>query len=255
MRTQMPLIVGGFALLLLGSALAASADGMPAKPPDPYAYAPESVGEYDWSGIYVGGGIGGATAKWNWAFIAPFENVQNHGTGWMGGAQVGIQKQWDWKLLGVEVSYAWPDLDTTSGSAAVPGASRSAELSSLLTVAARVGVTWQNILAYVKGGYANADITFRSHDVGSGLLLTSSSGRGDGWVAGLGLEYGLHRYITLGVEYDYLRLNSGSRDQVPTGFGVAGSRAEGSVDAQAVMARVNFLFAPHSEPPPMPPIK
>jgi outer membrane immunogenic protein len=255
MRTHMPLIVEGFALLLLGSALAASADGLPAKPPDPYAYAPEGLGEYDWSGIFVGGSLGGATAEWNWAFITPFENVQNHRTGWMGGAQIGIQKQWDWKLLGVEVSYAWPDLDATSGSVAVPGTSRSAELSNLLTVTGRVGVTWQYILAYVKGGYASADIAFRSHDVATGLLLTSSSARGDGWVAGLGLEYGLHRYITVGVEYDYVRLNSGTRDQIPTGLGVAGSRAEGSIDAQAVMARVNLLFTAHSEPPSMPPIK
>jgi len=251
MRTQMPLSVVGFALLHLWPAAAAFADGLPARPPDPYAYAPEVVGDYDWSGVYLGGRVGGAWAAWKWEFINPTETIDNHPTGWMGGGQVGIQKQWDSLLLGVEVSYAWPDLGTTSGSAVLAGASRSADISNLLMVVGRGGVSWQNILAYTKAGYASADIAFRSRDAATGLLATSSSAREQGWVAGLGIEYAIYPHIVIGAEYDYIRINAGAREQIPTAIGIAGSRADGAVDAQAVMARLNFLFAPWFGPPPI----
>src|ERR1700730_2646370 len=116
MRTQ-ALIVEGFALLLLVSTIPAAADGPVRSTPDPYAYTPgPTAGEYDWSGIYVGGHVRGASAAWDWDFTNPTERIESHHTGVVGGAQAGIQKQWNSKLLGIEVSYTWSDLGTTSGS-------------------------------------------------------------------------------------------------------------------------------------------
>jgi outer membrane immunogenic protein len=241
MRTQTPLIVGGFALLLCLSTIPAAADGSAQSTPDPYAYTPAPLAvEYDWSGIYIGGHVGGASASWNWDFSNPAERIQNHHTGVFGGGQIGIQKQWNSKLLGVEVSYTSPDVGATSGSAVAAG-TRSSDLSDLLMVTGRVGIAYDNILAYVKGGYATADIAFRSANA-TGLLTTSSSAREDGWVAGLGLEYGIRHNINVGVEYDFVRFNAGTRNQIATPIGIPGSQANGSVDVQAVTARLNFKF-------------
>ena len=58
----------------------------------------------------------------------------------------------------------------------------------------------------------------------------SSSAREQGWVAGLGIDYGLTPHISIGVEYDYVHFNIGTRDQVPTAVGPAGSQANGGID-------------------------
>jgi outer membrane immunogenic protein len=134
--------------LVLAGATAA-ADG-PAKgpPSDPYAYEPQYIAtDYNWSGIYVGGHAGGATASWDWTFTNPTEGFSQSQTSFAGGAQIGAQKQWGHAVLGVEVSYTWSDLCTSSASAAAPGESRSSKLNNLLMVTGRVGATYENMLA------------------------------------------------------------------------------------------------------------
>ena len=235
MRTQAPRIVEGFALLLVAT-LPAAADGPP--PADPYRYLPPPVFEYDWSGIYIGSHVGAATAAWA-RQLNPLEQISQHAYSAAGGVQLGVQKQWNSLLLGAEVSYTWADLGVSSNSAIVPGVSRIHDLNELLMLAGRVGVTWQSYLAYAKVGYAGADIGFRSTAAGS--LLTSSSAWEQGWLVGLGGEYGIRPDITIGVEYDYIHLNVGAREQTATPIGVVGS---GTVEVQSVLARVNYKFAP-----------
>ena len=243
MRTRV--VLHGVALLLLGSTLEAVADGGVLGPPDPYAYTPPPIVgqyDYDWSGTYIGGRRGGATAAWGWNSFQPTEHIGHHANGLLGGVQAGMQKQWNTLLLGVEVSYTAPGLGTTSPSALVPGSRRTADLSNLLMVAGRGGVTWQNILAYFDVGYASADVDFRSSDPVTGLVATSLSKRGEGWVTGLGIEYGIRPNITLGVEYDFIHIDAGPRVQIPSAVGILGSQADSGVDVQAVMARLNYKF-------------
>jgi outer membrane immunogenic protein len=152
MRAHTRVVLLGSALLLVGSTLEAAADGVPQGTPDAYAYTPPpTAAVYDWSGIYVGANFGVSTAAWDWNISERPEEIKSHGTGLLGGVQTGIQKQWDWTLLGLEVSYSWLNAGASSPSALIPGASRSAELSNLLMVTGRAGATWQNILAYFKG--------------------------------------------------------------------------------------------------------
>jgi outer membrane immunogenic protein len=241
MRTQAPHIVEGFALLFLASTLPAAADGP--VPADPYRYSPPPVAdEYNWSGIYLGAHVGGGTAAWDWQINNPLERVLHHGESAEVGAQFGVQKQWHSLLLGAEASYTWGDLGASTNSAVLPGVTRSSDLSNLLILAGRFGVTWQDLLAYTKVGYASAEIAFRTTTTGG--LLSSSSAWEPGWVAGLGIEYALRPDITLGVEYDYIHLDTGVRDQFATPIGIVGGRVSGSVEVQSVVARLNFKFVP-----------
>ena len=241
MRTQAPHIVEGFALLLLASTLPAAADG-PA-PADPYRYSPPPVaGEYNWSGIYFGGQVGGGTAAWDWQINNPLERVLHHGESAEVGAQLGVQKQWHSLLIGAEASYTWGDLGASTNSAVLPGVTRSSDLNNLLILAGRFGVTWENLLAYAKVGYASAEITLRTSATGG--LLSSSSAWEPGWVAGLGIEYALRPDITIGVEYDYIHLDAGVGNQIATLIGIIGGRVSGGVEVQSVLARLNFKFVP-----------
>ena len=149
-----------------------------------------------------------------------------------GGAQIGLQKQWDWIVVGAEVSYTWADLKGSKPSELVVGTSLTSEANNLLLVTARLGFAWQHVLAYVKGGYASVDVAFSS-------LGASASKRADGSVAGLGLEFGLTPHITIGAEYDWLKVNAAAPGALDAG-----------VDIQTLTARLNFKFGPRAGPLP-----
>ena len=76
-------------------------------------------------------------------------------------------------------------------------------------------------------GYANADVEF------SAAGLTASK-RAGGSVAGLGLEYGLTPHITIGAEYNWVKLNGSTTGVIDAG-----------VDIQTLTGRLNFKFGPH----------
>jgi outer membrane immunogenic protein len=251
MDTRIAALAASMLLGLGCLAAPAAADGSARARPDPYAYNPEPVAlYYDWSGIYIGGHAGVATAGVDWTFTNPTERFDQRATGFAGGAQIGLQKQWHYIVIGAEVSYTWTDLSETSGSLLAPGTSRTSEVNNLLLATGRLGFVWQNLLAYWKGGYATADVGLRSSITGTGVETTSSSAREQGWVAGLGIDYGLTPNISIGVEYDYIHFNIGTRDQVPTAVGLAGSQTNGGIDLQTVMARLNFRFGSRAESAP-----
>jgi outer membrane immunogenic protein len=229
--------------VLLGAVLlttpgVALADGAAESARDPYDYVLEAS-DY-WSGFYAGGHIGGATAGWGWTFTNPNEAIDQRRTTFLSGVHGGLQTQFGWLVLGTEVTYDWAKLGDTSASVAAVGTTRITALTNMLAVAGRIGVAQDNMLAYFKGGAATAEITFRSADAVG--VTTSSSGREWGWLGGVGFEYGLTRNILIGVEYNYLNFSTGTRNQIPTPIGVAGSQASGSIDVQTLTARLSLKF-------------
>jgi outer membrane immunogenic protein len=239
-------------LLCAGTAFA---DAPPPSYPPPYApvYAPTLA--YDWTGVYVGGHVGGAVTKNNWTYTnGPLVDVlEQSSTGFAGGGHVGLQKQWGTLVLGAEAVYTWMDQKETSGSIA-PDVSLTGTAKSVLLVTGKLGVAWDNILAYSKAGWATSDVDYRTSTTSTGAPLTSSSARHQGWTAGVGLEYAVWNYIILGVEYDYVKFNVGSRLQVPAAGGPVGTTVtEAGVDTQTVTARLSFKFGgARPEPEPIP---
>src|SRR5260221_13913652 len=75
---------------------------------------------YNWSGLYVGGNIGGAWAHVDCFYpsLTPPVGVSTSFNGAIGGLNAGAQIQWQSLVLGVEVAYSHAfDLD---GSTALP---------------------------------------------------------------------------------------------------------------------------------------
>jgi outer membrane immunogenic protein len=254
----------------------ATADGIVAKAPDPYVYVPpEAVPlTYNWTGFYIGGNLGAATTEHkavhdhilNPCNFAPFscgagifptftsERFGIQSAGFAGGGFIGGQKQWSWLVLGAEVGYLWTDQSGTSVSAlegsiltnnsssGVDPTRVTGSMRDLFLVTGKFGWNWENILAYFKGGWANGEVEFRTSSSLTGALLTTSSGRENGWTAGAGIEYALWSHIIVGVEYDYVELNPGSRTQVAVGTGPVGTHIHGSLDTQSVTARLSYKF-------------
>jgi outer membrane immunogenic protein len=217
----------------VGAMSLAQADGMP-RGRITAPYAEPTYQPYDWSGFYLGGHLGGANVATDWT-INTREQVDQSSTGFAGGAQLGLQKQLDKVVLGVEVSYTWLDAEESSGSAIFTGATRSSDVTDLFTVTGRLGFAYENMLAYAKGGYASADVELRSATPVAALSFSTSE-RENGWIAGFGLDYGLTSSISIGVEYDYIRFNVGG-----TTIGT-NTISDADVDIQSITGHLNFKF-------------
>lgn len=154
----------------------------------------------DWSGLYTGvhGGYG-------WSSVdTGIADVQVDG--WLGGGHLGLQRQFDRWVIGIEASYSFGELD---GSRTINFGGDplrlDAAISDLLLVTGRLGYAWNDRLFYVKAGYAAADVEVSATFLG---LTTQAKSRLDGWTAGFGLERMLTPNLIIGLEYNYVDLGS-----------------------------------------------
>ena len=103
--------VGGFTLAA-GTAFAcvcsAQAADLPMRPAPapvaPVAYAPPV---YNWSGFYIGGHIGGGFENSSWTDPFTGSNDTFNNSGFLGGAQIGVNTQFNWLVLGLEGDFSW----------------------------------------------------------------------------------------------------------------------------------------------------
>jgi outer membrane immunogenic protein len=180
----------------------------------------------------------------------PYEELSQSDTVFAGGGHAGLQRQWSNIVLGVEVSYTWADIEVSSGSVVSADTSLAASVRNLVMATGRLGYAYERWLAYAKAGYATAEVDFRSSTTSTGVLTTTSSDREHGWTAGIGIEMAVTENISIGAEYDYVRLSVRDRDQTATPFGLPGSQVvEGGIDLQLFMARLNFKFGRHEPAP------
>jgi outer membrane immunogenic protein len=166
-----------------------------------------------WSGVYVGahGGYGWGNVSYTLDLFAGPEHFSHDLGGWFGGGHVGLQRQWGHLVAGVEVAYSALNLSDTVESKLLPGRFRQIDIDSLVTVTARLGYARDRWLAYVKGGYASADVDTTVYTNPAGPV-SKTSGREQGWTIGAGLELLCSHRFVLGVEYDYVHLDIGDRD-------------------------------------------
>jgi len=205
-----------------------------------------SAPAYNWTGFYLGGHAGGAWSTTDWTFFngVGSEGFSQDSSSWIAGAQVGYLYQFspNW-VVGVEVSWSGTDLEATSTSLLFANRSRQSKINDLLLVTGRFGYASDNWLTYIKGGYANADVEFNTSVTSTGLPTSSSSDREDGWTVGGGIEYGIFPNMSIGVEYNFVRLDIGDRNQfVFPGFIAPETVTGADADIHSVWARVNFRF-------------
>jgi outer membrane immunogenic protein len=238
---------------LFGIGAASAADMAPA--PRAYSKAPPPIVSpvYNWSGFYVGvnGGWEQTQASWTThdVIAVPLSSTSNSGTA---GGQVGWLGQWGQFVGGIEASYngLFGGYSGIVGNTAFPGNFGQSRVNDLLTVTGRAGVAWNQNLLYAKGGWANSQVNlnFVSGPPATANFVTTgtTSGRENGWTAGVGWEYGFAQNWSAALEYDYTRLNIGDRLYTITpGFvcvtTTCGTNAA-SANIQSVTARLNYHF-------------
>jgi outer membrane immunogenic protein len=223
---------------LLFCAASAGAADLPLMPVRvaPVASAPAAI--YTWTGFYIGGQAGAGIGRSSWSDpLTGGTDTFATGAGFLGGGVVGANYQWSRLLvLGVEGDFNWAGV--RGGATNVLGDSIATDTQWTSTVTGRVGAAFDRLLIYGKGGAAFA----RDRNTFTDLTGNSASRTytQTGWTAGVGLEYGISKYWSAKIEYDYLSFGAqplGFATATPTAFS---SRA--SLNLQEFKAGINFRF-------------
>jgi len=206
----------------------------------------------DWSGIYIGGHIGGAATS------VDYNHVETNGIGGdeetreffsttsrdvTGGLQLGVQQQFGNVVAGVEVGYSFLD----SEDAAVTDLDgfprkRVTNIGGIWTVAGRLGYATGAWLGYAKAGYARASLGFDNILIADGEVLGASSKKVGGWLIGGGFEYALSPAFSIGTDYTYINLNAGNQQQFDGDGAVAAFNDKIDASVHQVTVRGNYRF-------------
>ena len=124
----------------------------------------------------------------------------------------------------------------------VTNRTRTSEINDLFLATVRLGYAADRWLAYVKGGYANAEVDFTTHVLSTGVLTSSNSDRESGWTIGGGVQYALTQNVSFGVEYNFVRLNIDDRSVTALGGTTCATPCNitaAESDIQSITARLN----------------
>jgi outer membrane immunogenic protein len=200
---------------------------------------------YNWSGVYVGAHVGTAWGDVDWS--AGEDGVSHElDDGSLAGGHLGFNHQFGRWVGGAEVSLSGGDVEGSSENELRFGLGEVAtktEIDSLFLATVRLGYAFDRTLAYVKGGYASAEVKLSG--AGEDDLGFSSSERQAGFTIGGGIEYALTKGVIFGLEYN--RVDLGNATHV--GFATVGGdpvtdvpvRVEPDV-LHVAMARLSLKF-------------
>jgi outer membrane immunogenic protein len=229
-------LAAGTALSVCSAAGADLPTARQSAPVAPVAYAPEA---YNWTGFYFGGHIGGAYAGSSWS--DPITGASNtfNSTGFLGGAQAGVNAQFNALVLGLEGDFSWTGGLGLNGSGADSLSDAiSTKVDFTSTVTGRIGAAIDRLLVYGKGGLALAQDESSLTDIAGNNASTTFMRTG--WTAGAGVEYALDQNWSVRLEYDYLGFGSHTLDFTTPVVGAVSSNAD--LNVQEVKAGLNFRF-------------
>jgi len=266
------LLASAAAAAFTGSAFAADLGRAP--PPPPYVPPPPV---FTWTGIYIGGQIGGAWGTGSLSnfngfdpFSGAFVNSSLGGTpsGVIGGGHVGAQVQINQWILGVEGSVDGSSL-TKDVVASFPGFLGGATIATNTSadiqgsIRGKIGVAWDRLMIYGTGGVAfgGFNTSFNVNSPGfvtaTGVTIpaffanNSASTTRVGWTAGGGVQYAVTPNWWVFAEYrysDFGSIRNGAFPNLPNGVIFNGSR---QIQENQVQAGFSYKFDLLPPPPPV----
>jgi outer membrane immunogenic protein len=195
-----------------------AADLMPLKAAPP-------VVAYDWSGVYVGGVLGGAWGRTDSSdpglgVIGTLVSVPvtqtTDSSGFIGGVEGGMRYQLGKLVVGTEADITWGNVNGTSttsfGPPGAPGLltrSITADSNWIGTATNSIGIAHDRWLIYSKAGVAWAHTNYTDNwvaNVGGSIPLFTGAGSENrvGWTVGAGIEWAVWNNWSVKAEYDYL---------------------------------------------------
>ena len=231
----------------LGVAAPASAADLAARP---YRAAPPPMiaAVYDWSGFYIGanGGWGSSHKCWDAVTAAGVFVVADgchNATGGTAGGQLGYRWQAGTWVFGLEGQGNWADFRGSSTSLFFPGPgfSNTSKIDAFGLFTGQIGMAWNNVLLYVKGGGAVTGDRFTVNTtLGNAVVATAQDQTRWGGTVGAGLEFGFAPGWSAGVEYDHLFMQDKTISFTPLVGPVFSDRIRQDVDL--VTVRGNYRW-------------
>lgn len=207
----------------------------------------------DWSGMYIGGKVGGVWSDISWdehytEFNAP-GGASFSPSSFQGGVFGGGNIQMGNWIFGLEASFIGMGLNQST-SPVVSTDTFKTEIDWLLFVEPRIGYTWDRTMVYVKGGWAGGNATLSASGFNSSGAFTTASTSDfvDGWTIGGGVEYAWHPSFIVGIDYQYVDLDlstAASCDLCLIGIPIGDPAAvTGNANLSLVTLRASYLFRP-----------
>lgn len=241
------LLLGTVALLALASA--APAADLYTKAP----VAPLPPPQFNWTGFYIGGNVGGGWGSFNVTdALTGLTFGSSNRSAFVGGGQIGYNFQVSpYFVLGIEGFWDGIASNNNTGTAVfIPGigiVTASTQGDWVATVAGRIGLTTpglDHLLVYFKGGEGWVQTT---DTVNTPLGTLSQSRTPMGWMFGGGFEWAFAPNWTARVDYQYIGLDNITITQ---GFlGVPLTTKDDNV--QTITVGINYLFNWSAVAPPV----
>jgi outer membrane immunogenic protein len=246
MRYVHSVLLAGIACVIAVPAIGAD---LPRKAP---VMAPVAA-VYNWSGFYVGGHVGGAWGEER-STIVSAPGIQTPGTlvifepsGFLGGAQVGVNWQFGTWVLGAEFDWSWTEAnDTVLVPTLLPGVSVRTikDINWFATATARLGYAMNNALIYAKGGAAWMEVDYNVAGVttAGGVVVLGPAlinDRRAGWTVGAGFEFGITPNWSAKIEYNYLDV--GAEQYTFTAPGATATTSS-EIQMHLVKGGINYRF-------------
>jgi outer membrane immunogenic protein len=250
-------------------------------PPMPTKAAIAPPAEFNWTGFYIGGNVGGGWGHQSGTItgtsLIGVETATGSSTssGALAGGQIGFNYEFPnrW-LISIEADGDWANITgrgrgcstfTASNFPAIAPvgsvascATENGALNDFGTVRGRLGYAWNNLLLYGTGGWAWGNSS-ASHTMtcagaacpGATIPFTggnySSSSSLSGWTAGAGIEWGFLPNWTLRVEYlhfefDNVVANAAGSDVIGVFPNTFTVHSVSNGGVDLVRVGVNYLF-------------
>jgi outer membrane immunogenic protein len=134
-----------------------------------------------WTDFYVGGQVGGAWSAVDWANAnVTGERVNNDASGFIGGGQVGYNKQFGNLVLGAEATLSGTALSGDFRSTKPAAWTYSTDISTIATVTGRQGFAVDQWLVYAKAGWAGGHVDVSGIPLLGPTASPSATGGTDG---------------------------------------------------------------------------
>jgi outer membrane immunogenic protein len=191
-------------VLACASAIAADIPARPYKAP-----VMPAAPYHSWSGFYIGIHLGAARSRLKAGSIEPEESDEittDHDIGVIAGGQFGVNWQAGQWVFGLEGDLGYLGLKNraTFPVGATPEDAFQTKFGLYGTATGRLGVSFDRLLAYAKGGFAFADIDHSATDFEDPAESISFRKTRTGWTAGGGLEYAFAPNWSAKLEYLYM---------------------------------------------------
>jgi outer membrane immunogenic protein len=201
------------------TAAAASALALGALTTPAHADAPADT--HDWSGFYVGAGVGPGSVTADWEIDGgegavsdedgPAKGNENGATG---GIQAGYNHQIGGLVIGGEADFSIANFEEHTRFDGGEGAELRTKIHGLGTVRGRLGWALDDVLCFVTGGLAVGDLKSTYNSDGS---PSTKEVRTDvGWVAGGGVELAVSERVSVFAEALFASFDDGDTARGPS---------------------------------------